>query len=65
MAPRRLDRAELHRRLSDHPAWAIDELADMVEGAALSALAKADERRRKKPKPRKRRPDREVAEETS
>ena len=48
MTPRRLDRCELRSRLcrpgTGFEAWAIEELADAAEGAALTAMAKADKR---------------------
>ena len=39
LSPPRLDRAELHRRLTEASAWVIDEMADIYEAAALAAMA--------------------------
>lgn len=53
MAPQRLDRDELRRRLADEaPGWVVDELADAFEPAFLTFRREAEARKRKAaPKP--------------
>lgn len=49
MSPRRLDRAEIRRRLGLHgfADWALDGLMDAFEYAALVRIGKSARRRRK------------------
>lgn len=44
-SPRRIDRAALHARLADTPAWILEDLVDAFEPAALEAIATAKKKR--------------------
>lgn len=55
MGGQRLDRAELRHRLSDIPAWIVDEFADVFEPAVLKGLKVAADREHKS------RPDKQTA----
>lgn len=47
MAPQRLDREALRRRLADEaPAWVVDELADAFEPAFLTFRRRVEDRKR-------------------
>ena len=45
MTPRRVDRNAVAARMPQTPRWIVEDLLDAFEPAALTAAAKADEKR--------------------